>query len=282
MNAVEIKDLRKFYGKHEALKGITLDVPQGTIYGLLGPNGAGKSTTIKALVGALQPTSGSVKVVGFDPLKHKARVSKKIGYMPQSPALYPDLSARENIRFFGRLHDVAQLEQKVEDILDFTELLDRAQDPVYTFSSGMKKRVSLSCELIHRPKILFIQELNAAVDPHLKVRLWQLFRQLAKQGVTIFVSTHLMDEALLCDQLAIMRKGLLIAVDTPKNIMQRGKVTLTMQVAGKKVKKTINAQPKELAQALHEYKLSSDVTSIQVEQETLEEIVLDIIKKDQA
>ncbi len=282
MNAVEIKDLRKFYGKHEALKGITLDVPQGTIYGLLGPNGAGKSTTIKALVGALQPTSGSVKVVGFDPLKHKARVSKKIGYMPQSPALYPDLSARENIRFFGRLHDVAQLEQKVEDILDFTELLDRAQDPVYTFSGGMKKRVSLACALIHRPKILFLDEPTAAVDPHLKVRLWQLFRQLAKQGVTIFVSTHLMDEALLCDQLAIMRKGLLIAVDTPKNIMQRGKVTLTMQVAGKKVKNIIGGNPKELAQALYEYKLSSDVTSIQVEQETLEEIVLDIIKKDQA
>ena len=226
MNAIEIVNLSKYYGKICALNHMSLDVPQGTIYGLVGPNGAGKTTLIKALVGSLQPDSGYAKVLGLDPLKDKWKLRQQIGYMPQSPALYDDLSARNNILFFGKAQDVPDLQKKVDEILSFAELTHRANDAVRTFSGGMKKRVSLCCALIHDPQIIFLDEPTAAVDPHLKMQSWTLFRKLAQKGVTIFVSTHQMDEAMLCDQVTILRNGEILALDTPQNILQRGKTKL--------------------------------------------------------
>ena len=277
--AVEISNLCKRFGKFQALDDISLSVPEGEIYGLLGPNGAGKTTTIKAMVGALTPTSGTVRILGMDPLKNKKKVRRKIGYMPQYPALYEDLSARDNILFFGRLHDVPNLKKEVEEILEFTELQDRASDPVYTFSGGMKKRVSLACALIHKPKILFLDEPTAAVDPHLKMRSWELFKKLAKEGVTIFVSTHLMDEALLCDKLAIMRKGQLLAVSTPKKLMEQGSIQWNIRKDNSTLKRTSSGNPQKVAEMLQEFGLKKDVTSVSFMQETLEEIVLDMIQR---
>ena len=170
MNAVEIKNLFKSYGKLRALTNVTLDVPEGKIYGLVGPNGAGKTTLIKALVGALKPTDGSAKVLGLDPLKDKWKLRRQIGYMPQSPALYDDLSAKNNILFFGKAQNIPDLKKKTDEILSFAELTSRANDKVGTFSGGMKKRVSLCCALVHNPKILFLDEPTAAVDPHLKMQ----------------------------------------------------------------------------------------------------------------
>ena len=129
------------------------------------------------------------------------------------------LSARENIRFFGNIQQVENLSHKVAHILEFTELSTRADDPVYTFSGGMQKRVSLACALIHNPRILFLDEPTAAVDPHLRIKMWHLFRRLASEGVTLFVSTHLMDEALMCDQLALIYQGSVLACDTPAKIL---------------------------------------------------------------
>jgi len=277
--AVEISNLCKRFGKFQALDDINLSVPEGEIYGLLGPNGAGKTTTIKTMVGALTPTSGTVKIFGMDPLKNKKKIRRKIGYMPQYPSLYEDLSARDNIRFFGRLHDVPNIKEKVEEILEFTELKDRANDPVHTFSSGMKKRVSLACALIHKPKIIFLDEPTAAVDPHLKIRSWELFKKLAKEGVTIFVSTHLMDEALLCDKLAIMRKGQLLTVNTPKKIMEQGSIHWNIREDNRTLKRSSSGNPHHVAEMLHEFGLKKDVSSISFTQETLEEIVLDMIKR---
>jgi ABC-2 type transport system ATP-binding protein len=277
--AIKVKYLKKNYGERQALKGVTITLAKGSIFGLLGPNGAGKSTLIKALVGALKPTSGTIAILGHDPLYHKKALRKKIGYMPQSSALYEDLSARENIRFFGKLQDVPDLENKITSILDFTELNSRADDAVYTLSGGMKKRVSLACALIHDPEILFLDEPTAAVDPHLKVKTWQLFKQLASQGITLFVSTHLMDEALLCDQLAIINQGTLIALDTPKGILEQGRMHLTVTNREGSIEETINGCPEDLAQALKHFGLDSDIMSVAIASDSLETIILNLLER---
>ncbi len=280
-NAVEIKNLSKDYGKLHALKNITLNVPQGTIYGLVGPNGAGKTTLIKMLAGAIKPNSGSVKVLGLDPLEDKWRLRRLIGYLPQSPALYDDLSAKLNIRFFGGAQNVADLEKKTDEILGFTELTNRANDLVGTFSGGMKKRVSLCCALIHQPKIVFLDEPTAAIDPHLKLQLWKLFRQLASTGTTLFISTHLMEEALLCDKVTIIGNGEIITVDTPQKILERGKTVLHFSESGEIKQVIIDSTAESLANELHLLGLKPNITSIIIKPDNIESIVLDIIKENE-
>ena len=278
-NAVEIENLCKVYGKLRALNNIMLNVPEGTIYGLVGPTGAGKTTLIKVLVGALKPTAGDVKVLGLYPLKDKWKLRRQIGYMPQTPALYDDLSARGNIRFFGSAQNVTDLEKKTDEILNFAELTNRANDLVRTFSGGMKKRVSLCCALIHQPKIVFLDEPTAAIDPHLKLQSWNLFRQLAKTGVTLFISTHLMDEALLCDKVTILRNGEIIAVDTPQKILAKGKTILKFSENGEIKESIIDSTPESLAKELQKFGLKQNITSISIHPDNIENIVLNIIKE---
>jgi len=278
-NAVEIDNLCKDYGKLHALKSILLNVPEGTIYGLIGPNGAGKTTLIKALVGALKPTSGNVKVLGMDPLRDKWKLRRQIGYMPQSPSLYDDLSAKRNILFFGSAQHIPDLEKKTNDMIAFAELTDRADDLVRNFSGGMKKRVSLCCALIHDPKIAFLDEPTAAIDPHLKLQLWKLFRQLANNGVTLFISTHLMEEALLCDKVAILRNGEILVVDTPQNILERGRTTLKITDNIGTKESIIDSNPDSLAIELQRFGLNQNITSVTLQPDNMEDIVLAIINE---
>lgn len=277
MNAVEVSNLRKSYGKLEALRGADLVVPSGGIYGLVGPNGAGKTSLIKTLVGAVRPTAGTVRVLNLDPLRDRWKLRQQVGYMPQSSALYEDLSAQDNILFYGRGQNVSNLKQKVKEILEFTELDQRASHAVRTFSGGMKKRVSLACALIHKPQLLFLDEPTAAVDPHLRGRSWELFRQLAAQGSTLLISTHLMEEALLCDKVTILRLGQIVAVDTPEHLLQQGQTEL--QIAGTHPipPRHIPSTPEALAQALHPHGLSADIHAIHLKTASLEEIVLNLI-----
>jgi ABC-2 type transport system ATP-binding protein len=276
--AVEVSDLKKVYGKVEALKGVNLRVQNGTIFGLVGPNGAGKTTLIKALVGALRPSAGTIRVLGLDPLEKRWALRRQIGYMPQSTALYDDLSARANILFFNRAQPVDDLPAKVDEILDFTELKDRADDPINTFSGGMKKRVSLACALVHQPRIIFLDEPTAAVDPHLRFRMWGLFRGLADQGVTLFISTHLMEEALLCDRVAVLRQGVIIADDKPSHLLEAGRVRLTIHRYGETEDKSIASTPEALAGGLHSYGLAPEVEAVTVEADSLEDVILAIIE----
>jgi ABC-2 type transport system ATP-binding protein len=278
MNAIEIVNLTKNYRKICALNNMSLEVPEGTIYGLVGPNGAGKTTLIKALVGSLQPNSGFAKVLGLDPLKDKWKLRKQIGYMPQSPALYDDLSARNNILFFGKGQNVADVQRKADEILLFAELTHRANDAVRTFSGGMKKRVSLCCTLIHNPKIIFLDEPTAAVDPHLKMLLWIQFRKLAQSGVTIFISTHQMDEAMLCDKVTILRNGEIIAVDSPQNILQQGKTKLTIIDNHKETTSVIDSSPENLADELKKSGLEKNISSVKLQSDTIEDIILSIVR----
>lgn len=279
VNAVEINNLSKQYGKHIALKNISLNVPEGAIYGLIGPNGAGKSTLIKAIVGALKPTSGTVKVLGLEPLQNKWQLRKQIGYMPQSPALYDDLSAKNNILFFGKAHDIPDLDKKTDQILNFAELSQRAHDLVRTFSGGMKKRVSLCCALIHQPKIVFLDEPTAAIDPHLKQQSWQFFRELAQSGVTLFISTHLMDEALLCDKVTILHQGEIITVDTPQKILERGKTVLKYSEDKLNKEIILDSTPESLTNELWKLGLKQNITSLTLEPDNIENIVLKIIRE---
>jgi ABC-2 type transport system ATP-binding protein len=282
MDAIKVEGLVKRYGRFEALGGVDLDVPEGSVFGLVGPNGAGKTTLIKALVGSLRPTAGSVRVLGLDPVKNRAELRRSIGYMPQSPALYDDLSARDNVRFFGAAHRVGELSKKVAEILEFTELSDRAKDPVHTFSGGMKRRVSLACALVHEPRMLFLDEPTAAVDPQLRNRFWRQFRELARNsGSTLFISTHLMDEAMLCDRIAILRRGKIIASETPRRILENGGVRLTVEKNGGNVERRIGGPPEDLAHALRSYGLADDVEAISVEADSLEDVVLAIIGEEE-
>ena len=280
MNAISITGLVKSYGKVTALQGIDLAVPQGMIYGVVGPNGAGKTTLIKTLVGVARPTSGTARVLELDPLNDKWALRKQIGYMPQDAALYETLSARDNITFLGKAQSVEDLNQKVDEVIAFTELASRARDPIHTFSGGMKKRVSLACALIHQPKVLFLDEPTAAVDPQLRARSWALFRKLAKNGTTLFISTHLMDEALLCDRVTILNQGRVILVDSPQNIMQRGKTRLSVTSPNGSSETEFESTPEAMAQKLHEFGLPNDISSIKIGSSTLEDIVLEIIRDD--
>lgn len=280
MNALLVKELVKKYKQVTALNGIDLSIEKGSICGILGPNGAGKSTLIKSLVGVVRPTSGVIKVLGLNSFQNRSKLARKIGYMPQYPALYEDLTARENIIFFGALHRVKSLEKKTDQILEFTELTERQHHLVYTFSGGMKKRVSLACALIHDPEILFLDEPTAAVDPHLKIKTWNLLRKLSEKGVTIIVSTHLMDEALLCDDLAVIYKGKILAFNSPEYILQYGNTHVHIETVKETIKKTISAKPQDLAKTLYKFGLNSSILSMKVTSESLETVILRILEED--
>lgn len=281
MNTVEIEGLQKRYGKVEALRGVDLRIPQGAVFGLVGPNGAGKTTLIKALVGALRPSSGKILVLGLDPLKDRAKLRQRVGYMPQSPVLYDDLTARDNVAFFGSAHGSGALQRRVTEVLELTDLSQRADDPVHTFSGGMKHRVSLACALVHRPRLLFLDEPSAGVDPLLRRRFWNQFRVLAKGGTTVFVSTHLMEEAMLCDQIAILRQGRVMACDAPAAILRRGRSRLIVERNGERTETVLSGRPEDLANALHSHGLTREVSSLSIETEPLENVVLSIIEQEE-
>ena len=281
MNSIEVDGLTKRYGRIEALVGTDLSVGRGEVFGLVGPNGAGKTTLIKGLVGALRPSGGTARVMGLNPLKDRAELRQRIGYMPQGPALYEDLTARGNVGFFGAAHRTPDLKKKVDEIMHFTDLSGRADDPVHTFSGGMKRRVSLACALVHRPEVIFLDEPTAAVDPQLRSRFWKTFRELAGDGATLFISTHLMDEAMLCDRIALLRKGRIIATDTPRSILEEGRTRLTVVQNGTETEATIGGHPEDLAAALRPYGLQLGVTAIDVETDSLEAVVLSLIQRDE-
>jgi len=277
--AITTRDLRKRYGRFPALDGVSLDVPSGSIFGLLGPNGAGKSTLIKMLVGASRPSSGEVRILGLDPVKQARELRPKIGYMPQAPALYDDLSTRDNVRFFARAHGLSDLDRHVDEAIEFVDLTGRGRDPVYAFSGGMKQRASLACAIVHNPKVLFLDEPTAGVDPKLKESFWRHFRDLAARGVTLFISTHLMDEALLCDRLTVLRAGKVLVTAPPQDILQRGRTNVRIWRGEQMEQDTVRYYYTELPRVLRAYGLDPTVTRIELHADSLETVIVEMIEE---
>lgn len=272
--AISVNNLSKDYGQVHALQSVSVQIPAGQITGLVGPNGAGKTTLIKALVGALQPSAGSTGVLGLDPIKQCWELRKKIGYMPQESALYVDLSARENVTFYARLHRTTNSREQAEKLLKELDLADRLDSAVHTLSSGMQKRVSLACALVHNPELLILDEPTAALDPLLKRHLWARFKELAGLGKTLLVSTHLIDEAMLCDNVILLQHGQVIAHDTPRKLIAAGKAVLHYHGPTGEWSETIPAEGKAMAAALQKHGLSKDINQLEIGAENLEDVMV--------
>jgi ABC-2 type transport system ATP-binding protein len=216
--AVEAIGLRKQFGPITAVDGIDLALAPGRIYGLLGPNGAGKTTLIRLLAGLAHATSGEARILGTRMPSRKALAT--IGYMPQSEAIYPELSVGENLSFFARLEGHGDTDA-IDRVLDLVELRDRKRTPALQLSGGMRRRLSLACTLVHEPKVLFLDEPTVGVDPALRVQFWTHFRRLAAAGTTILVASHVMDEADRCDELVFVRGGKVIGRGTGAELRSR-------------------------------------------------------------
>ena len=219
---IEVKGLVKRYDGRVALNGVDLSISEGEIFGLLGPNGAGKTTTISILATLLLLDDGEVTICGYKLRQEAKRVKPLIGFVPQELALYPTLSAWDNLAFFGRVYGLqgSNLKERITTVLSLVGLSDRASDAVQTFSGGMKRRLNIAAGLIHHPRILFLDEPTVGVDPQSRNFIFEHVEHLNEEGMTIIYTTHYMEEAeRLCDRIAIMDQGHVLAVDTTKGLI---------------------------------------------------------------
>lgn len=222
-NSVVVENLVKRFGDFTAVDGISLTTRQGEIFGFLGPNGAGKSTTIRMLCGLLQPTAGRALVAGFDVARQPECVRQHIGYMSQKFSLYNDLRVIENLRFFAGLYTVPRdvLDQRIAWALEMAGLADRRWALTGELPGGWKQRLALGCAVLHRPPVLFLDEPTSGVDPISRRQFWDLIHHMAANGVTVFVTTHYMEEAEYCNRLALIFRGRIVALGTPNELKQR-------------------------------------------------------------
>lgn len=218
--AVEVENIEKRFGDFTAVNKISFKVRKGEIFGFLGPNGAGKSTTIRMLCGLLLPTSGKGSVAGFDIIKDGEKIKENIGYMSQKFSLYEDLTVEENIDFYSGIYKIPKdrKRERKDWVLKMAGLDDHSKTKTSVLSGGWKQRLALGCAIIHEPPILFLDEPTSGVDPISRRKFWELIHGLSESGVTIFVTTHYMDEAEYCDRIALIYKGDLIALGTSSSL----------------------------------------------------------------
>jgi ABC-2 type transport system ATP-binding protein len=233
--ALRVEGLQKRYGTKEAVAGVSFEVCEGEVFGLLGPNGAGKSTTIAMLATQRRPLAGDATLFGHRLSTEVRAVRRLIGIVPQDLAVYPMLTAAENLRFFGRVYSVkgVELEERSDELLKFVGLEGRRDEYVATFSGGMKRRLNLAVGLVHRPKVILLDEPTAGVDPHSREHIFAIVRRLRAAGTSILYVTHYMEEAEeLCDRLGIMDQGKLIAVGTLNELLAQLGCAETIEVRG--------------------------------------------------
>lgn len=218
---VVIEQLVKRFGKLCAVDHLTTNINKGETFGLIGPNGSGKTTLIRMLVGLVRPTSGAILIMGER--VPSAKILPYMGYMTQLSALYLDLTARENMQFFCNIYGLRGKEQslRIQEMLERVDLADRANEVVSNYSGGMRQRLSLACSLVHQPVLALLDEPTVGVDPELRRSFWDYFAQLNSEGVTIIVSTHHLDEASRCTRLGLMRSGILLAQNTPQELLRQ-------------------------------------------------------------
>ncbi len=217
--AIEVEDLVKSYGEVDAVRGVSFAVPPGEVFGFLGPNGAGKSTTINVLCTLGTPTSGAARVSGFDVVTERDAVRRHIGLVFQDPTLDLHLTAAQNLRLHADLYDIdpGVVGARMDQLLEMVGLADRRDQPVMTFSGGMKRRLEIARGLMHSPRVLFLDEPTIGLDPQTRSSIWRYIRALqGAEGTTIFMTTHYMDEAEFSDRIAIMDRGEIVVLDTPE------------------------------------------------------------------
>src|SRR4030042_1340369 len=216
--AIAVSNLAFNYGGLKVIDDMSMEIQSGTSFGLLGPNGAGKTTRIRLMVGLLKPASGSISCLGKTPSPAIARL---VGYMPQLPALYAELSVEQNIDFFGRIYgmkDRKERQQRVDEVVKLVDLWPKRKTQILKLSGGMKQRVSLGCAIVHRPSLIFLDEPTVGLDPELRVRFWGYFESLTKSGSTLVISSHTFDDAAHCQKLAFLRLGKVVAQGTPAEL----------------------------------------------------------------
>ena len=222
-SAVLLSEVVKRFGDFTAVDRISLEVSHGEIFGFLGPNGAGKSTTIRMLCGLLRPTSGQGRVNGLDIVSEAEQIKATLGYMSQRFSLYDDLRVEENMRLFGGIYGLESLRctQRIEEVLDRISLKERRLSLTRELPTGLKQRLALGCALLHRPPIIFLDEPTSGVDPGTRRSFWDLIYTLADEGVTVFVTTHYMEEAEYCNRIGLIDQGRLIALGSPAELKER-------------------------------------------------------------
>ena len=237
VNILTVQGLKKSFGKFEAVKGVSFSIEKGESFSLLGPNGAGKSTIINMMTGLYPPTSGEIHIKGIDVIKNSKQAQKMIGVVPQEIALYETLSARENLKFWGRMYDLSgkNLDKSVDEVLEMIGLTDRAKDKVSTFSGGMKRRVNIGAAILHQPEVLIMDEPTVGIDPQSRNHILETVKRLNNEGMTIIYTSHYMEEVeYLCERIGIIDHGELIACGTLKELREtigdRSRILVSMEV----------------------------------------------------
>ena len=221
--AVAVENLEKRFGDFQAVNKVSFQVRRGEIFGFLGPNGAGKSTTIRMLCGILAPTAGKANVIGFDVFREAEQIKSHIGYMSQKFSLYEDLTVEENIDFYSGIYRISKEDKKARKdwVIKMSGLEEHRNSLTAILPGGWRQRLALGCALLHKPPVIFLDEPTSGVDPISRRNVWDLIYQLAAEGVTVFVTTHYMDEAEYCDRLAMIYRGELVAIGTPDELKSR-------------------------------------------------------------
>lgn len=227
MPIIEVENLVKKFGHFVANDHLTFSVDEGEIYGFLGANGAGKTTAMKILCGLSSPTSGKVKVAGYDVYRQSEMIKKRIGYMSQRFSLFDDLSVWENFQFFGGIYGLtaAQIRQRTTELLGRLGLEGEKKQLLGSLPLGWKQKLAFSVAIIHKPSIVFLDEPTGGVDPITRRQFWEIIYETASQGITVFVTTHYMDEAEYCQRVSIMADGRIVALDTPSNLKAQYQAT---------------------------------------------------------
>jgi ABC-2 type transport system ATP-binding protein len=276
-NAIEVEKLTRKFGAFTAVDHISFEVKQGEIFGFLGANGAGKSTTIRMLCALLQSTEGTARVGGFDINKEAEKVKASIGYMSQKFSLYEDLTVDENINFFGRVYGLTQSElaERKAWVLGIANLKGREKSITGTLSGGWKQRLALGCAVLHRPKIVFLDEPTSGVDPLMRRRFWELINDLSAEGVTVLVTTHFLEEAEYCNDIIFINAGKIIATGTPTELKEHYLTTPILEVqTGRAVDamSMIDTQPWAIETSVFGTHLHVNVTDEQTARENIRRI----------